>query len=420
MSDITITDAIVQLCQTIWNDVKTGDVPLYVLLSLLCIYLLVKHGKELGNWIKDLFIIYLKNKKPSRREKSLKDLKEHPIFGDLVFWKENSIDQILNHGDIGKLELAKRMLYIQLDTAHSWLKDLIENMDYSKPISIIQQQVTREFEKIQAKKWTRFKEADIPEALLAKFNVINAMSKDYISAKIKLIFAEDCLLGIYEKFNILLNDMDAYYSTLLFDLPKTIQVLNGDLNGIRVKLRDGSEVTIGGGNPTKFLPPSLTFVTFAENRLTEVLNKCRAARVLLYAFHNIPCTGDCKTDILDSQYSAVYEVTSAGVAHTINKSTYQKSIMLAEYIHSMQEGNTIFSKTEECVVELKQSFFKKGVEAFLLSPVSLNSKLIGFMCVQWLDSNLVDNLDIEGLKTFVHLATTKVTSYIDYNNNNNF
>lgn len=96
---------------------------------------------------------------------------------------------------------------------------------------------------------------------------------------------------------MLLGFLTVYYSTLIIEIGRVIESINGDLKG---EVFDNMVV---GGNDYRCYPvPNRDFIPLVETKLNEVILSTKASRASIFVIHDVP-----SDDYLQGCISRVYE-----------------------------------------------------------------------------------------------------------------
>lgn len=386
----------------IWSDLVSDITPSRALLVLVAIYIVVKYARNIGNFFKVL-CLGLFNKEVFHH-KTKKDLENHQIFNDLKYWREYSVDQCFSSGDIVKLKIAKEMLKINFSTTYDWLKDLVKHID-----DIIQgntrKLLTNQFEKLSAIQWTKYKERGIPDAFLRKFSDVNSVSKTFIQDRMSDLLAENFSLNIYDRLYLVLGSLNTYYGTLLTDLPRTVQALNGDLRGYEF---DGE--LIGGADASRcYLPPNCSYTLPATNRLNDLIHISKCSRACVFVFHDY-----IEDNILDGKTSLVYEAVAPGVKSVKAESAYQPVTPIIPLVSRLQNNEIVYIFTKDTDPNLASMLNHKGVQVSMGRGIFVKNKMVGYLVLEWLNEDIMEFVNIDNVKAKLEEYSYKFSHYVDY------
>lgn len=386
----------------IWSDLITDITPSSAIIIVTLIYLVIKYARNIGNFLKS-FCFGLISKEVFMH-KTKKDLEKHQIFNDLKYWRDYSVDNCFSAGDAVKLKIAKEMLKINFSTAYNWLQDLVKNID-----DIIQgntrKLMSNQFEKLAAIQWTKYKERGIPDAFLRKFSDVNSVAKTFIQDRMSDLLAENFSLNIYDRLYLVLGSLDTYYGTLLTDLPRTVQALNGDLRGYEF---DGE--LIGGADATRcYLPPNCSYNLPATNRLTELIHSSKCSRAGVYVFHDY-----VENNILDGKVSLVYEAVAPGVKSVKGESTYKPATPITSIVPKLQKNEIVYLLTKNVDSILASILNHKGVQVSMYRGIFVKDKMVGFLVLEWLNEDIMEFIDLSAVKSKLDEYSYQFSHYVDY------
>lgn len=386
----------------IWNDLTSSISPLSAIILLTVVYICIKYASNIGEAIKTVFYFII-NKKQFKH-KTKKDLEKHQIFKDLLYWKEYSVDQCFAPGDIVKLKIAKEVLRINLTTTYKWLKASVDNVE-----KIVEGNTRKllgqDFEKLAAIQWTEYKKRGIPDAFLRKFSDVNSVAKNFIQDRMNDLLAEDMNLDIYDRLYLVLGSLNTYYGTLLTDLPRTVQALNGDLRGC---VFDGE--VIGGADTVRcYLPPNLSYKTPALNRLNELIHSSKCARACVFVFHDY-----IEENILDGKVSAVYEAVAPGVSPITAEVSYIDVTPLTNIVQRLLKHEKVLLNTRDADADLAQILHHQGVQVLLAQGIWIKDKLVGALVLAWLNEDIMSFVDMDQVQKTIEEYALKLSHYVDY------
>lgn len=172
----------------------------------------------------------IERKKKKKGELSSGDLKDHTIFDTIEDMLENDL-KYKNFGSDGRTEVMREIIYIQLDTYRTALKQFIsdnpsfeDHTDFRKKVRACVYKMIDECE-------ARWEQRQIPKPILNKYSDLYKQRIDLLLGDI--VNASFSSLENNEAINVFLNDARIIFKTgLQEDVMFALRSLNGELKDL--------------------------------------------------------------------------------------------------------------------------------------------------------------------------------------------
>lgn len=344
-----------------------------------------------------------------RRKITKIDLTQHQIFKDLDYWIDYRVNQLYGSiltgsYDKAKIAMARAILLIKLRDTKSWLSCFVNETNFEDSSSDIRSIFHYKKEKHNAIQWAAYKERGIPSRFIEKFMEVSRIHESYLVRSCDDLLSERVPMNIYEKVYMLLGFLTVYYSTLIIEIGRVIESINGDLKG---EVFDNMVV---GGNDYRCYPvPNRDFIPLVETKLNEVILSTKASRASIFVIHDVP-----SDDYLQGCISRVYEYEVKGFLPVMSHFQYKPAICLTDMVSTWKQHQGFHGNVSELNDLLKEMLITIGVEAIFTYPMFVGGKLKGFLALEYSSIDTYNNLNIEKVSEIIKKYASILNVYIDY------
>ena len=259
-------------------------------------------------------------------------------------------------------------------------------------------------EKHRSLQWNEYKKRDIPLKFIEKFVEVSRIHENYVMNSLGEMLSEYIPITIQEKLYLMLGFLSTYYATLVLEVGRVVDSINGDLKG---EVFDGMVV---GGNEYKSYPvPNREFIPLVETKLNEILMATRASRASVFVFHDF--IGD---DYCQGCISRIYEYEVKGYTPVMSKFQYKPAICISDMLPSWKSHEGFYGEISNVNDMLKEFLVEIGVEAIATYPIFIGGQLKGFIGLEYSNLEVFRKQDMERVYEILKKYASILNIYVDY------